>query len=159
MLRIRSAARAAAPALAALAIAAAGCSRRPVPDTRHVIGDALHGVMVFPHSSPLAMAAGDSAGQLTLSAPGTVQDVADWYRENLRVNRWEIESDQTNPDGTLAMYAERDGRPLWIRIQPNAGGPGVTYQLIGAVSGSLDSTAASAQRSGSSMSSNRIQRR
>ena len=90
--------------------------------------------------------------------------MATWYRQMLRLNGWDLQSDAVLKDGSVAIFAQQDNRPLWITLKPNAGGPGTTYTLIGtelprdSVKDSLKMLD-SAQRSGSSMSSNRIQRR
>ena len=75
----------------------------------------------------------------------------------------------TGAEGEHAFYVEYGGRPLWVRVRPEAGNEGSIVELTGAVvatpapsarstadSASLDSAV---QRSGSSMSSNRNQRR
>jgi hypothetical protein len=82
--------------------------------------------------------------------------VATWYRQTLRMNGWELQSDAVMNDGTVAIFAQQGKRPLWITLKTTPGGAGTTYTLIGSV---LPSDSAAAQRSGSSMSSNRIQRR
>ena len=74
----------------------------------------------------------------------------------------------TGADGEHAFYVEYTRRPIWVRIRPEAGDEGSIIELTGAVVAMprTDSTTAdpaardtAAQRSGSSMSSNRSQRR
>lgn len=75
----------------------------------------------------------------------------------------------TGAEGEHAFYVEYTGRPLWVRVRPEAGNEGSIVELTGAVvarpapstrtgadSAALDSAT---QRSGSNMSSNRNQRR
>ena len=75
----------------------------------------------------------------------------------------------TGAEGEHAYYVEYNGRPLWVRVRPEAGNEGSIVELTGAVvatparsarsgadSAALDSAV---QRSGSSMSSKRSQRR
>ena len=76
--------------------------------------------------------------------------------EALRLNGWQVRTDQLMADGSIALYADSGRRPLWITLRATVGAPGTTYTLVGAILGA-DTT--KAQRSGSSMSSNRIQRR
>jgi len=145
-----------------VAFAAQAC-HRPADVSRHTIAQSLHGVLVYPRSSLVSMASGDSAGQLMLSSPDLPDVVASWFRVNLAQNHWTLESDSHQPDGSIQMYAERGRQPLWITIQEATGGPGTSYSVTGAIVGSVDTTkqgspADSAQRSGSSMSSKRIQR-
>lgn len=146
-------------ALALTSLALAGCQRRGQvsPET---VSRSLKGVLLFPHSTLVTMSSGDSAGQLTVTAPATPDSVAAWYRSYFAMNDWKLQSDAVQQDGTILMYAVHGSRPLWISLQRSAGGASTTYTVTGAFAGSADSTAAdSTQRSGSSMSSKRIQRR
>src|SRR5262249_33023829 len=117
----------------------------------------LSGLLAYPQSSVVAVNAGQGAAQVTLSAPAPVEQVATWYRQTLRLNGWDLQSDATLQDGSLAIYAQRGARPLWITLRRGSGGQGTTYTLVGADTTAFDSSVT--QRSGSSMSSNRIQRR
>jgi hypothetical protein len=74
----------------------------------------------------------------------------------LRLNGWDLQSDAVSGDSTVSILAQKGTRPLWIRLRASAGGAATTYTLIGA---ELPQDTTQAQRSGSSMSSNRIQRR
>ena len=146
--------------LVCLTLAAAAACNRPGRASREVVSQSLEGVMVYPRSQPVSLSAGDSAGQLALWNADAPDSVADWYREALVRSHWTLKSDHRQPDGTILIYAERRAQPLWISIQKAAGAGGSNYSLTGAVVGSADSAATdSTQRSGSSMSSKRIQRR
>jgi len=123
---------------------------------RELAAAALQGVLAFPGSAVVSVSAGQDAAQAAFTTPAALQNVAAWYRLNLKLNDWEIKGDQLMADGSIAIYAVRRGKPLWITLQRSSGGPGTTYTLVGTLP-SADS--ARAQRSGSSMSSNRIQRR
>ena len=140
-------------------LAVVGCERRGQVSPQ-TVARSLKGVLVFPRSVLVSMASGDSAGQLTLSSQAPPDTVAAWFRSSLALNNWTLQSDSRHPDGSILIYAERRSQPLWISIQKAAGAGGSNYSLTGAVVGSADSAAAdSTQRSGSSMSSKRIQRR
>jgi hypothetical protein len=142
----------------AVALVAVASCRRPGPDatTQQVADQALKGVLAYPRSSFVSMSAGTDAAQLVLTTSAAPQTVADWYRSKLPRSGWELRADAVMRDGSISIYADSGRRPLWITLRANAGEPGTTYTLVGAIPG-LDSAAA--QRSGSSMSSNRIQRR
>lgn len=116
----------------------------------------LQGVLKYPQSSLVDVTRGADAAQVTLSAPASVQAIATWYRQMLRLNGWDLQNDAVTNDGSVAIFAQRGARPLWITLKATPGGSGTTYTLIGA---ELPKDSAVAQRSGSSMSSNRIQRR
>jgi len=141
----------------------AGCDRT-APVSRHTIAQSLRGVLVYPRSSVVDLSSGDSAGQMTLASPDAPDTIATWFRINLAQNRWTLESDARQPDGTILIFAKRGEQPLWISIQRSSGGPGSNFTVTGAIAGSSDSTRVtpatdSTQRSGSSMSSKRIHRR
>ena len=150
------------PLLLALLVLATGCDRdRETQRARGLVGRALQGALAYPGSAVVSFSAGEDAAQIELSTPASVQDVAAWYREALPLNGWEVQSDAADRSGAVTIYAEKGKRPLWLTLRANVGGPGTTYTLMGAVV-EPDSTKAngdSAYRSGSSMSSKRIQRR
>jgi len=116
----------------------------------------LHGLLAYPQSSVVSVARGSDVAQATLSTAAPVQTVATWYRQMLRMNGWELQNDAVMNDGSVAIFAQQGKRPLWITLKANAGGSGTTYTVISA---EVPKDSAAAQRSGSSMSSNRIQRR
>jgi hypothetical protein len=146
--------------LSALLLVAGLCAAcdRPADDrhAREFAATVLRGVLAYPQSSVVSVASGSDAAQATLSAPAPVQTVATWYRQMLRLNGWDLQNDAVMNDGSVAIFAHQGNRPLWITLKANSGGPGTTYTLIGA---ELPNDSDAAQRSGSSMSSNRIQRR
>ncbi len=117
-------------ALTALSITA--CERRHAAESRAMAVRVLQGVLVFPGSQVVSVASGADAAQVELSSPASVEAVALWYRQALRLNGWELKSDGKLPDGGVTIYAELGKRPLWITVKPTVGGPGTTYNLIGA---------------------------
>ena len=142
--------------VAALTVVAACDRRGGGMAERELAAQALKGLLAYPRSSLVSVSAGQDAAQAVFTTAAPVQAVATWYRQALRLNGWELQADGVMRDGSISIYADSATRPLWITIKPNVGGAGTTYSLVGAIPG-LDSTAA--QRSGSSMSSKRIQRR
>ena len=146
--------------LLALTLCLAACER-PAERTgdRDYAAKLMAGLVAYPRSTLVGVDVGQGAAQVTLSTTAPVQEVATWYRRTLRLNGWELQNDAVMNDGSLAIFAQRGARPLWITLRASSGGQGTTYTVIGAdtTAASADSTAA--QRSGSSMSSNRIQRR
>jgi hypothetical protein len=143
-------------------LAVAGClasCERPADRSgdRAYAARLMRGMLAYPQSSVVDASAGTGAAEVTLSAPAPVQEVASWYRRTLRLNGWELENDAVTRDGALAIFARRGARPLWITLRAGTAGTGTVYTLIAADTTALDSVPT--QRSGSSMSSNRIQRR
>jgi hypothetical protein len=128
----------------------------PQPPNREFAAKVLTGVLAYPRSSVVNVSVGPDAAEATFSAPAPVREVATWYRQVLRLNGWDLQSDAVSGDSTVSILAQKGTRPLWIRLRASAGGAATTYTLIGA---ELPQDTTQAQRSGSSMSSNRIQRR
>ena len=124
--------------LLAVAITAA-CERRRAPDPRPMVRQALRGVLVYPQSMQISMAAGEEAAQVTLTTMDSIGRVASWFRRTLMANQWTLESDVTGNDGSVSIAVLRGKRPLWITLRPNSGGPGTTYTIIGAVVVDADS--------------------
>ena len=133
----------------------AGCKRPPEQrPEREFAATVLHGVLAYPQSSVVGVTSGSDAAQATFSARAPVDSVATWYRRMLRLNGWELQNDAVMNDGSVTIFALQGKRPLWITLKATPFG--TTYTLIGT---ELPKDSAAAQRSGSSMSSNRIQRR
>jgi hypothetical protein len=116
--------------LAALSVAA--CEKRHEAESRAMAVRVLQGVLVYPRSQVVSIASGSDAAQVELSSTASTESVAAWYRQTLRLNGWELKSDGRLADGGVTIYAEQGRRPLWITLHPNVGGPGTTYNLIGA---------------------------
>lgn len=121
--------------LAALLLFTAVCAcdrtQPPPRQEREFAATVLHGVLAYPQSSVVNVASGSDAAQATFSTPAPVQTVATWYRQMLRLNGWELQSDAVMKDGSVAIFAQQGDRPLWITLKANTGGPGTTYTLIG----------------------------
>ena len=113
--------------------AVAACNRPQPPDTRAMLRKSLHGVLVYPRSTLVDATSGSDAAQVTLTTLDSAAVVASWFRAELKLNGWELQSDVTNGDGSIAIVAQKGSRPLWITLRPNVGGPGSTYTVIGAV--------------------------
>lgn len=145
------------PMLLAIALCLAACERPAERrEDREYAARLMTGLFAYPQSTLITVNAGTGAAQVTLSTPAPIEQVATWYRQTLRANGWDLQSDTPMQDGSFAIYAQRGTRPLWITLRRASGG-GTIYTVIGADTTAIDTAAA--QRSGSSMSSNRIQRR
>jgi hypothetical protein len=116
-----------------LLVLTAACERHQEADPRAMVQIAMQGVLVYPLSTEVGIAAGEDAAQVTLSTADSIGPVARWFRQALFANGWTLVSDVTNRDGSIAMSATQGKRPLWITLHPNVGAPGTTYTVIGAV--------------------------
>ena len=110
----------------------AGCERPAERVNMALASKVLKGVIAYPHSSLVSVSTGPDAVEVVLTTPAPVQEVATWYRQTLRLNGWELQSDGVANDGSISIYADSGNRPLWIKLKRNVGGPGTTYTLFGA---------------------------
>jgi hypothetical protein len=121
-------------ALAGAAGAAGACNRgTDTTAQRQLAGRVLKGALAYPNSALIGVAAGEDAAELRFTSPDAPKDVAAWFREVLPMNKWELEHDAVNRDGSIVIYAKQGERPLWITLSPHQGGPGTSYTMIGAV--------------------------
>jgi hypothetical protein len=70
-------------------------------------------------------------------------DVAAYYRNIFSTGDWNLVSDVTQRDSTVALYAENAGHPMWARITPT--GTTTRIELMGAVPGADSAYAARAR--------------
>ncbi len=121
-------------AAATLLLVSVACER-PAPGSREreVAIRAIPNILSYPRSRITQISAGDEAAEVTLVAPTSAGKVADWYRQFLRLNGWQMLSDERRGDGSVVLYAVKDGRPLWITVRTSERGPGTSYTVVGAV--------------------------
>lgn len=121
--------------VAAVALLAllASCDRPKEPDARQLASRALRGTLSYPNSTIVSVSAGTDAAEVTLTTADPIERVAGWFREALPLNAWVLRNERKGADGAVSIYAEKEGRPLWLTLKPNVGGPGTTYTLIGAI--------------------------
>lgn len=112
---------------------ASACDRPQDPDPRVLAGRALHGALNYPQSTIVSISAGTDAAEVTLTTAAPVEQVANWFRQALPLNGWQLRKEGKGADGTVSIYAEKGERPLWLTLKANVGGPGTTYTMIGAI--------------------------
>jgi hypothetical protein len=88
---------------------------------------------VPPDAQFISRAGSADALQITMFSPNQTPQVTDYYRRVLTQGKWRLVSDVKKPDGTLVLYAEQDGPPIWVSIWPTTDGAGTMVQLSGAV--------------------------
>jgi hypothetical protein len=86
--------------------------------------------------------------QIRLFSAKKPDEIIRHYRDLLKGKGWRLVSDVKRPDGSVMLYAEQDGPPLWVRIWPTSDGVGTMVELSGAVvAKSTDSMGADHRRS------------
>jgi hypothetical protein len=88
-----------------------------------------------PNSKFVSRAGSADALQLTLFSSSKADAVTEYYRNQLSAGKWRLVSDVKTPDGSVALYAEQDGPPLWVRIWPTSDSAGTMVELAGALVG------------------------
>jgi hypothetical protein len=88
-----------------------------------------------PQPELVSQAGSADALQLTLHSPANFTEVTEYYRNLLSTGNWRLVSDTRNADGSVALYAEQDGPPMWVRIWKSVDRAGTMVQLTGAVIG------------------------
>jgi len=111
----------------------AGCkseTRQPQPPE---LGEAFSTLPLPPNPELVSRSGGAGALQLTFRTPTDPEQVANYYRNVLSRGNWRLVSDVKNRDGSIALYAEQKGPPLWVRVWKTSDRPGSMVQLTGAV--------------------------
>jgi hypothetical protein len=112
----------------------AACDRPGDPErARKAAGRALSGALTYPRSTPVTVAAGEEAAQLTMTSPDSVPMIVAWFRQALPLNGWIIQKEAGGPGGQMSLYAQKGERPLWITFRPNVGAAGTSYTMTGEI--------------------------
>lgn len=117
-----------------------GCRDEPPPSPR--MSEAMPNLPIPPLATVVGRAGGDDALQITFRSTLSPDSMADYYRRVLTSGEWNLMSDTRNRDGSIALYAERKGPPLWVTIRRDSTGAGTLLTLGGAVTREADSAAA-----------------
>ena len=86
-----------------------------------------------PGAKFVSRAGSADALQITFFSPSEAKMVTDYYRGVLSKGNWRLISDVKKPDGTVVLYAEQDGPPIWVSLWPTSDQAGTMVQLAGAV--------------------------
>ena len=117
--------------LALVPLLAGGCRQddpQPVPPS---IVEAFPHLPLPPGASFVGRSGGEDALTLKLASSQSYEAVLRFYRQTFAAAPWQLRSDVAgSPEGRV-LYAERDGRPIWIRLQP-AGPRATLVEMSGA---------------------------
>jgi hypothetical protein len=86
-----------------------------------------------PQAEVVSRAGGPDALQITFRSQSTPDEVLNYYRVILPQGGWSLEGDAEDAAGAAALYALKDGHPMWIRISQTPGAPGTIVEVSGAV--------------------------
>jgi hypothetical protein len=86
-----------------------------------------------PNASVVSRSGGADALQITLMSSAKAKDVETYYRAMLSKNGWRLMNDMRDKDGSVVLFAERNGPPLWVRIKSTDDSVATLVELAGAV--------------------------
>jgi hypothetical protein len=124
-----------------LLLAACGSEPREQPPA---FGKAFANLPLPPSPELISRGGSSEALQLTVHSPMEPDRLTEYYRTALSRNTWHLVSSIKNQDGSMVLYAEQKGPPLWVRIRPSEKG-GSTVELTGAVVDPTRSSSAGAE--------------
>jgi|SRR5512134_2562385 hypothetical protein len=116
----------------ALLLPAAACGQdeaRPIPPS---ISEAFAELPFPPDPSFVGRSGGEGALTISLRSGQPYEVVLDYYRKTLSLAPWRIRSDARDGESGRVIYAEHNGRPLWVRLKPE-GTAWTLVDLTGAV--------------------------
>jgi hypothetical protein len=117
---------------AGIAILALVACRDKGPQTPK-ISQVLPNLPIPPNAKVVSKSGGSDALQITLMSPAKVKDVEAYYRTTLSKNGWRLVNDMRDRDGSVLLFAEQDGPPLWVRIKSTDDSVATMVELAGAM--------------------------
>jgi hypothetical protein len=117
---------------AGIAILALVACRDKAPQTPK-ISQVLPNLPIPPNASVVSKSGGSDALQITLISPAKVKDVEAYYRTTLSRNGWRLVNDMRDRDGSVLLFAEQNGPPLWVRIKSTDDSVATMVELAGAM--------------------------
>lgn len=115
----------------ALALAAASC--RDEPPKVASIHDALPNMPLPPNPGFISKSGSEEALQFVVSTPLSPARTLAYYRDVFAKAPWHLVSDQAMADSGRALYAERNGPPIWIILKASTTDSGTIVTISGAV--------------------------
>jgi hypothetical protein len=108
------------------------------------LSEVMPGLPLPPLASVVSRAGSEDALQITFRSSLPPDSMAAYYRRVLTGGVWSLVGDTRTADGSIALYAERDGPPLWVTIRKDSTSSGSILSLGGAVVHQADSVPARA---------------
>src|SRR6185312_15285240 len=121
-----------------LCVLLVACRDRTPPTPK--VGEVFPNLPLPPEASLVSRAGGPDVLQLTFRSTESPDQVAAYYRKLFQQGGWKLVNDAKDPEGVVALLAERKGAPLWVRIRKSDDGHSSVVELAGAVLPKKDST-------------------
>lgn len=113
-------------------VSAAGLLACAEPKKGLPIQEALPNLPLPPAAEMLSREGGEDAIQIRFHSSVDVAGIAAYYRDLLGKPPWRLVSDTPGADGTITLYAEQEGPPIWVTIRKTPEGTGSLIELAGA---------------------------
>ena len=72
-----------------------------------------------PNPSYVSRGGGADALTIRLRSAAPFDAVRDFYLGHFKNAPWVLRNEATDPGGGTVLYAERAGRPIWVRLRPD----------------------------------------
>ena len=86
-----------------------------------------------PRATVVSRTGSEDALQITFRSTLPPDSMAAYYRAVLTSGVWSLVGDTRTADGSIALYAEREGPPLWVTIRKDSTSAGTILSIGGAV--------------------------
>ncbi len=131
--------------LAISGLLAAGCKDKAPPTPS--MSQAMPHLPLPPAATVVSHSGGPDALQFVFKSAYPPDSLAAYYRIVLTTGEWNLVNDDRSADGTVSLYAERNGPPLWVTIKKDPDTSGSLLTLGGAVVKADSTKADSGKRS------------
>ena len=120
------------------------CSSEPPPPKLPASVTVFPNLLLPPSAQFVSRSGNEETLQIRLLSAKKVDEITKYYRDLLNGKGWRLISDVKKSDGSVMLYAEQDGPPIWVKIWPTSDKLGTLVELSGAVVAKrTDSTAPS----------------
>jgi hypothetical protein len=112
-------------------LALVACKDKSPPSPK--VSEVFPNLPLPPNATLVSRSGGTDALQITLRSSAKAKDVERYYRTALTKNGWRLLNDMREKDGTVVLFAERNGPPLWVRIKSTDDSAATLVELAGAI--------------------------
>jgi hypothetical protein len=103
------------------------------PPTPPKLSQVFSRLPIPPQARFVSRSGGADAIQITLRTPMQPDSIASYYRRVFKTDNWKLINDGKDQSGAVVFFAQRENRPLWVRVRLDEGGTGSLVDLAGAV--------------------------
>ncbi len=97
------------------------------------MSDVFSRLPIPPQAHFVSRSGGADAIQITVRTPIRPDQIATYYRSVFKGDGWKLINDAKDQGGAVVLFAQRENRPLWVRVRLDPGTGGSLVDLAGAV--------------------------